>query len=260
MRDHAQVRTSDPLDTNACSWSDGPVTNTCSIFEDQTVQDQTAARSLRTSARRPHGRMTAYAHFSQSESQSPSPWSSALSPRSSTSAPWPSTSASAQAVGGCRSGSRDYRPARARTAVLAQHTAGATAGTRLPDMHVCTRHDELPIDRLTAPHPAQERSSSKRPSIQVRRRRTLLGIAVIAMLLMLALPWGGTGGPSLATPGAARARPLVAGTTYVVRQGDTLWGIAVRLAGGSDPRPLVARLEAEAGGDDVHPGQQLVLP
>jgi nucleoid-associated protein YgaU len=127
-------------------------------------------------------------------------------------------------------------------------------------MHVCTRYDERPIDLLTAPRPAQERSSSKRPSIQVRRRRTLLGIAVIAMLVMLALPWGGTGGPSLATPGAAHAGPLVAGTTYVVRQGDTLWGIAVRLAGGSDPRPLVARLETEAGGDDVHPGQQLVLP
>ncbi len=85
-------------------------------------------------------------------------------------------------------------------------------------------------------------------------------MAVIAMLVMLALPWGGTGGPSLATPGAARAGPLVAGTTYVVRQGDTLWGIAVRLAGGSDPRPLVAQLEAEAGGDVVHPGQQLLLP
>ena len=94
----------------------------------------------------------------------------------------------------------------------------------------------------------------------MRRRRTLLGLAAIAMLIMLALPWGGTGGPSLATPGAAHAGPLAAGTTYVVRQGDTLWGIAERLAGGSDPRPMVAQLEAEAGGDDLHAGQQLVLP
>ncbi len=104
------------------------------------------------------------------------------------------------------------------------------------------------------------RAASNRPSLQARRRRTLLGLAVIAMLVMLALPWGGTGGPSLATPGAAHAGPLPAGTTYVVRQGDTLWGIAVRLAAGSDPRPLVARLESEAGGDVVHPGQPLLLP
>ena len=82
----------------------------------------------------------------------------------------------------------------------------------------------------------------------------------VPMLVMLALPWGGTGGRSLATPGAAHAGPLVAGTTYVVRQGDTLWGIAARLASGSDPRPLVARLESEAGGDVVHPGQPLLLP
>ena len=94
----------------------------------------------------------------------------------------------------------------------------------------------------------------------MRRTRALAMFAVVVMLFMLALPWGGTGGPSLATPGAARAGPLVAGTTYVVHQGDTLWGIAERLAGGSDPRPLVSQLEAEAGGDDVHPGQQLVLP
>jgi len=80
------------------------------------------------------------------------------------------------------------------------------------------------------------------------------------MLVMLALPWGGTGGRSLATPGAARAGPLVAGTTYVVRRGDTLWGIAERLAGNTDPRPLVARLEAQAGGDALQPGELLPLP
>ena len=50
---------------------------------------------------------------------------------------------------------------------------------------------------------------------------------------------------------------------YVVRPGDTLWSIAVRIgAKGSDPRPLVDRLTAmnhvrDAG---IVPGQRLVLP
>ena len=92
------------------------------------------------------------------------------------------------------------------------------------------------------------------------RRRALLAAAAVAMLVMLALPWGGTGGRSLATPGAARAGSLAAGTTYVVRRGDTLWGIAERLAGKSDPRPLVAKLEAQAGGDALQPGEVLHLP
>ena len=92
------------------------------------------------------------------------------------------------------------------------------------------------------------------------RRRALLAAAAVAMLVMLALPWGGTGGRSLATPGAARAGSLAAGTTYVVRRGDTLWGIAERLAGNSDPRPLVAKLEAQAGGDALQPGEVLHLP
>lgn len=108
-----------------------------------------------------------------------------------------------------------------------------------------------------------ERSPSQRlrPSRAVIfRRRALLAAVAVAMLVMLALPWGGTGGRSLATPGAARAGSLVAGTTYVVRRGDTLWGIAERLAGNGDPRPVVAQLEVQAGGDALQPGEVLHLP
>jgi nucleoid-associated protein YgaU len=85
-------------------------------------------------------------------------------------------------------------------------------------------------------------------------------LAACALIVMLALPWGGTGGQSLAVPGAAHGGALTAGSSYVVRQGDTLWGIAERLAGNADPRPLMARLETEAGGDDIQPGQVLRLP
>ena len=85
-------------------------------------------------------------------------------------------------------------------------------------------------------------------------------LAASALLVMLALPWGGTGGHSLAVPGAAHGGVLLAGNEYVVRQGDTLWGIAERLAPDGDPRPLMARLETEVGGDDIRPGQVLRLP
>jgi Tfp pilus assembly protein FimV len=50
---------------------------------------------------------------------------------------------------------------------------------------------------------------------------------------------------------------------YVVRQGDTLWGIAVRLVGPrEDPRPMVQRLiEANhVRGGWLVPGQELHLP
>lgn len=47
---------------------------------------------------------------------------------------------------------------------------------------------------------------------------------------------------------------------YVVRPGDTLWGIAERYSGSADPRALADELEAEAGGTMLQPGQQLAVP
>ena len=54
----------------------------------------------------------------------------------------------------------------------------------------------------------------------------------------------------------------VARRTYVVRSGDTLWTIAQHMAPGTDPRPLVQRIQ-EANGVDagaLAPGQTLVVP
>jgi hypothetical protein len=48
--------------------------------------------------------------------------------------------------------------------------------------------------------------------------------------------------------------------TYTVRPGDTLWTIAERVDPSADPRPLVARLAAQTGSDNVVPGERIVLP
>ncbi|NDH12212.1 MAG: LysM peptidoglycan-binding domain-containing protein [Actinobacteria bacterium] len=47
---------------------------------------------------------------------------------------------------------------------------------------------------------------------------------------------------------------------FVVQPGDTLWGIASALAPEGDPRALVDQLIDLAGGSQIQPGQQLVVP
>jgi len=100
-----------------------------------------------------------------------------------------------------------------------------------------------------------------RPAAAARRRRVLLGTVAAALLAILALPWGGTGGRPLATSGPALAgAPVAHHAVYIVQPGDSMWTIAERLDPGSDPRPVVARLTQQAGGDTVVPGERLLLP
>ncbi len=49
---------------------------------------------------------------------------------------------------------------------------------------------------------------------------------------------------------------------HTVRSGETIWSIAVRLAGERDPRPTVDRLIAlnDLSGATITPGQRLTLP
>ena len=73
---------------------------------------------------------------------------------------------------------------------------------------------------------------------------------------------------SWAVPAAARTlagqgpRHEVAGVTYVVQEGDTLWDLATRVSPSEDPRLVVARIveanEVDPGA--LVPGEQLVLP
>ena len=91
---------------------------------------------------------------------------------------------------------------------------------------------------------------------RVRRKRlgaVLLGLGVVAGFAGTA---ASASGPSQAT------EQLIAGDRYVVRAGDTLWGIAERRTAGGDPRPLVDAIvevnDVDAAG--IVPGQTLILP
>jgi hypothetical protein len=89
---------------------------------------------------------------------------------------------------------------------------------------------------------------------RVRRRRLTLTVS----LALVAAAWAGPAVRALGSPGTP-AR--VSQTSYVVREGDTLWSIARQLAPGTDPRPVVDLLSATNGihAGRIVPGQTLVV-
>ncbi len=134
----------------------------------------------------------------------------------------------------------DHRPS-ARPLGLVPDTSPRAPVPTGPWRPLCTPEPE-PRCRPARPTPAA--CGSRRPgaSAAVRRRRVVLGTVAAALLAVLALPWSGAGGHSLATPGSALAGdPVTPHAAYVVQPGDTLWSIAERLDPAGDPRPVVAQ-------------------
>jgi len=99
-------------------------------------------------------------------------------------------------------------------------------------------------------------------------------VSVVAVVLIAVVVFGylgfvrlNTGGPSTTAGGGgigpqeqAVASAAPGDFLYLVQPGDTLWAIATVLAPGSDPRPIVARLEEANGGNVLEIGQRLVIP
>jgi nucleoid-associated protein YgaU len=89
-------------------------------------------------------------------------------------------------------------------------------------------------------------------------RRLVVG-AVLGGIIALLL-WGlvALGSSPVAQPlGTA---PHITSSRYVVRPGDSLWGIASALHRGGDVRDVVDRLAQANGGDTVFAGEAITIP
>ena len=87
------------------------------------------------------------------------------------------------------------------------------------------------------------------------RRRFVVAVLGIMLVLVMAQAGAALGGSTLA---ASERRPTsVENTVITVRPGDSLWSIAVRLAPGDDPRPIVDALEQARHGAPLQPGEKI---
>jgi hypothetical protein len=114
-------------------------------------------------------------------------------------------------------------------------------------------------DSVVAPQRRTREDLRRRPSLEVRRRRTLFAVMGL-LLIALALPLSGTGGSSHTTGSAPVEISANGAGVYTVKPGDTLWSIAERMDPSADPRPIVAQLAKETGSDTVTPGERITLP
>jgi len=100
---------------------------------------------------------------------------------------------------------------------------------------------------------ARRASYSAQPGLRMTRRGRLVVLGVALLLVLLPGAW------------RAMATAQVEGPTTVaveVQPGDTLWGIAVAMDPGADPRALIAEIRELNGltQSGLVPGQVLVVP
>jgi nucleoid-associated protein YgaU len=91
-----------------------------------------------------------------------------------------------------------------------------------------------------------------RTRVRYRRLAATLALAAVASA------WAPAAVGALSSDGATP----VARQRYLIRSGDTLWSIALRISPGEDPRPLVDAISSANAIDaeSLVPGQTLVIP
>lgn len=105
-----------------------------------------------------------------------------------------------------------------------------------------------------APHPQRRRA---RLTVRGRRLRALLVLAAVGLIGWPAVSLGFGG---LTAPGGSPL-PGSAPASVVVRPGESVWGVAARVAPGADPRLVVTILTERnhLGHSAIHAGQRLTL-
>lgn len=143
------------------------------------------------------------------------------------------------------------------------------------DIHTGSTINRAPLHRST---PAASRPSAARlrlieggrsqAGLRMRRVYFLRRCFAAAVVIVVLAGIGLIGRSVVDGHGVAPARPTTAANTYIVRAGDTLWGVSRSIAPDSDPRDVVDAIAAVNGSDgapfDVNapltPGQELSLP
>jgi Tfp pilus assembly protein FimV len=115
----------------------------------------------------------------------------------------------------------------------------------------------FPMTRPTPLRVATPRTSRTSPAT-FRRRRIATAVLALGVVVVTGQAGAALGSSTLAAP-ERRPSPTTS-HTIVVRPGDTLWGIAQRLAPNEDPRPIVDQIAAVYGHRPLVPGETLRLP
>ena len=141
-----------------------------------------------------------------------------------------------------------YRPARSTRSTHAARSAH-------PALRPTARPTLVLIEGGKSPR-SQSAAGTSSPSYVARRAVAGLALAGIVGALL----WGllSLGAPP--QPAAKPNQPQVTSTRYVVRPGDSLWGIATALHAGGDVRDVVDRLAEVNGSDTVYAGEHLTIP
>jgi hypothetical protein len=115
--------------------------------------------------------------------------------------------------------------------------------------------DQLRPERVVVVH-RQPRPRATRSKRAVYMRRRAIAAALGLGIVLTAAHAGVALGGSTTTPGRS-PHPHI--ERVVVQRGETLWGLAERIAPGSDPRKIVDDFTAQLGTSDLHEGEQITL-
>ena len=135
--------------------------------------------------------------------------------------------------------------------------AWATRGTSVGDAALAVRQTAVRGGRACTVRPAARSARPRTPPAPLRlTRRGRAVLVVLPAVLALVAPV-----VVLLAPAATSGTDDHAERTVVVHTGDTLWGIAERIAPGADPRDVVATIRrTNRVDDDLRPGVRLLVP